>query len=406
MVKRRTYLFPFGRIFDRELAVIVITEFYKTFRHADLQRRRCTHIDQVIEIPDGLAPALVADAVSHPPARDAEGLGHAGYGDGPFPYTRQRHGRDMFCIPVEEVLVDLVGEDEKVISFRKVSYEFEFILSEDLARRVGRRVHHDASCLRRDGILKIFQEKGPVRRLHPYVCGDTSRGHERLNVIPIVRLEQDHLVSRVQQGQAGAVEHPCGPRTGYDLVFRVDVDPVGSLIHMRNGSSKFHQTGIVCVGVDTLVHGLLRTAAHHQRDLGVAYALGEIDPADALALDGHVPDLRLENPLTPFTQTYGHFSFNPFLAVELPHYLDDICHVLVIDLHVHGQGADLPAQGLGLGKALVFKIQGLVPVVGLAELGENLHTVGLEKFRKCVSLSRSYCIVLIDMVPAGVIIMG
>ena len=47
-----------------------------------------------------------------------------------------------------------------------------------------------------------------------------------------------------------------------------------------------------------------------------------------------------------------------------------------------------------------------MPVIGLAELREHLHPAGLEEFREVVALLRPHRIVLVDVIPSVVFIMG
>ena len=157
------------------------------------------------------------------------------------------------------------------------------------------------------------------------------------------------------------------------------------------------------------IHGLLGSPAHHRGTSGVADPLGKVDPAHAVALDGHVPDLRLQHPFVTAGSVADalHFLLRPWVLGRQP-----VFHRMFwtagsrysisssVNFHVHRQRADLPAQGLGLRKAPVLQLQGLVPVVGLAELGQHLDAVGLQILREVVSLLRADRVVLVDVVES------
>ena len=65
---------------------------------------------------------------------------------------------------VEEVFVDLVGEDEQVVLDGKLGDGLKLGAAEDLAGRIGRRVENHAAGARCDRCAKAIEIERPVRR--------------------------------------------------------------------------------------------------------------------------------------------------------------------------------------------------------------------------------------------------
>ena len=76
----------------------------------------------------------------------------------------------------------------------------------------------------RDGLFDIIEPERPVRRVRRERRVDGFHRDQRVDMVPIVRLEQDHLVARIQQRQTGAMKRAGGARAYGDLRLRVGRD--------------------------------------------------------------------------------------------------------------------------------------------------------------------------------------
>ena len=112
-------------------------------------------------------------------------------------------------------------------------------------------------------------------------------------MVAVERLEDQHLVTGIEQGHGGGVEASAGAGGDQNFAFRVVVEGVVALL--LDGDGRAQASDAVQAGVDVVavVDGLDGRLLHRRRDRRVADALREIDAADPVALDAHGANLRL-----------------------------------------------------------------------------------------------------------------
>ncbi len=115
-----------------------------------------------MEVADGGRPLRIRSQVAEAPTGDTEDFGEAGDGDGALRHAGERGQGDMLCAVVKEVLIHLVGEDEKVVLQRERGERFELGAGEDFAAGVGGSVQDDAPGLRRDGGAETIHIERPI----------------------------------------------------------------------------------------------------------------------------------------------------------------------------------------------------------------------------------------------------
>ena len=101
----------------------------------------------------------MTDTIPNPPACNAEGFRITGYGDGSFLHARKRARADMGSAVVDEILVDFIGKDKKIMAPGKVCDPLEFNSAENLPRGIGGCVHHDPSGPGCNGLFQILGRK-------------------------------------------------------------------------------------------------------------------------------------------------------------------------------------------------------------------------------------------------------
>ena len=101
--------------------------------------------------------------------------------------------------PEGEVLVDLVGDDDRVVAGRELDHEFEDLVVEHRARRVVRRVDDDEPGAVGDRGAQFVGVGSPVgvAQRHRAVHAAGARDERRVRVV--VGLERDDLVARVDE---------------------------------------------------------------------------------------------------------------------------------------------------------------------------------------------------------------
>ena len=129
----------------RKLRVELRRQLLQPRRRSMLQRRRRADIGQVVEVAHRAHPLRVGGHVAEPPAGHAERLAESRHHDGPLAHAVQRRQADVLRAVVDEVLVDLIGEDKQIVFSRRVGNRLQLRAGKDLAAGIGRRVHDDGA---------------------------------------------------------------------------------------------------------------------------------------------------------------------------------------------------------------------------------------------------------------------
>src|ERR1035441_9398837 len=97
-----------------------------------LQCRWSAYISKVVEVGHRGHPFRRRSYVAQPPTCDGKRLGEAGDDYGSLPHSGQRGGRNMLRPVIDEILINLIGKQEKVVR--------AYSLGDDLDRSEERRV--------------------------------------------------------------------------------------------------------------------------------------------------------------------------------------------------------------------------------------------------------------------------
>ena len=113
--------------------LVVVVGFHGQSRDSRLlQRRRGTDRQEVVHLPDGPGEVPRCNGVADAPSGHAEGLGEGADGHGPLSHARKQ-GDGLVDVPVvQDVLVDLVGEDVEVVADRQLGDPVQLVAVEDL----------------------------------------------------------------------------------------------------------------------------------------------------------------------------------------------------------------------------------------------------------------------------------
>src|SRR5579871_6607581 len=97
------------------------------------------------------------------------------------------------------MLIDLVGDGESLEFLTERENEREFLAREDFAGGIVGRVENDRLGAGREGAAELDGIKAPVRRIESDVAGGGAAELRIGIVILVERLEDDHLVSRIEE---------------------------------------------------------------------------------------------------------------------------------------------------------------------------------------------------------------
>ena len=155
--------------------------------------------------------------------------------DRPLAHAGQRGGRDMARAVVDEVLVNLIGEEEEVVLAAGAGRRLRVPRREDFAAGVGRRVEDDGAGARGDGGAQgvEIERPSPARPAGP---GPASRAAiERGDVVAVERLEEQHFVAGIEQRHGGGVQAAGGAAGDQDFALGVVVEAVVALLLCGDG---------------------------------------------------------------------------------------------------------------------------------------------------------------------------
>ena len=248
-----------------------------------------------MHLADRIAGRRRGDDRPHAPARHAECLRRAADGDGAVAHPLERRDRDVLALVID-VLVDLVGHGVGVVPPAELGNGLELAPCEHAPGRVVRGAHDDgprpARERRRDPIqvqLGIHRH-GEVHRL--------GAAQDRVgSVVLVERLEHDHFVARIDDGQQRRRHRLGGAARHRDLGFGIhgQAIPVGVLAGERVAQP------LGAPGDRVLVH-VVRDGARggFLQDLGggkIREPLRQVDGSVLAGEPGHAADHRFGEPV-------------------------------------------------------------------------------------------------------------
>ena len=258
-----------------------------------LKGRGRADVGEVVEVGHGGHPLGGCGDVAEAPAGDGEGLRESRHDDGALAHAFERGGADVPVAVVEEVLVNLIGEEEEVVLAAGGGDCFDLRQGEDLAAGVGGGVEQDGAGARGDGGLERVGVEVPVRLGQRHQDGLDAHGFEGGGVVAVKRLEQEHFVAGIEQGHAGGVESAGGSAGHQDFGFRIVAEAVVALLFFRDGVAQAGDAIEARIDVVAGADGGVGFGLDDCGDGSVADSLGQVDAADAVAFGGHGADFRL-----------------------------------------------------------------------------------------------------------------
>ncbi|MND59908.1 hypothetical protein D3C80_511260 [compost metagenome] len=261
-------------------------------RHVGAQ----AHVGEDVETLDVALGLVLGAGDGHPAGAEAGhavGLGQAVEGQAEH-VGREGGGADVHGVVVEDLVVDLVGEEHQVVLARQFHHAFQHFPGIHGAGGVVRVDDHHGLGVRGDLGLDVFQVRPPVGLLvaqvvHGLAAGEADRGGPER----VVRRRDQHFVAVVEQRL-----HAHHDQLGH-AVAEVDV----------LDADAFHLLLLV-----VLHHGLARA----EQALGVAVALGGRQVADDVLEDflrrfeterRRVADVQLEDAVAFLFQAFGVLEY-------------------------------------------------------------------------------------------------
>ncbi len=251
------------------------------------------------------------------PTGEREGLAPGADRDRAVAHARQCRERDVFAV-VDEMLVDLVGDDDEIVFLRDLGDERQLLAAEDLARRVVGRVEQQQLGARRDRgaqLRRVERVVGRAQRDDAPLC---ARHRDARRVRVVVRLEGDDLVARTAQRDQRSRDRLGRARGDEDLGIGVVVEPVEApLVRADRVAQLGHADArriLVVARFDRVDRGLLDDFG----TVGVGKALPEIDRARRHRERRHLREDRRPERLQPLDQIRIHAP-DPRSPVEPTH---------------------------------------------------------------------------------------
>ena len=161
-----------------------------------------------MDLADAGGQRCRSDEPAHAPAGDREGLARAADRDRPLCHTRQRGQADVLAF-VNEVLIDLVSDRERVVGDAQLGDQLELGPRVNLACRVVRRVDDDGPRPGVEGAPQVVGIKAPIRGPQGDVAGHRPAEDAVRAVVLVERLEDHDLVARIDRGEHGG-DHGFG----------------------------------------------------------------------------------------------------------------------------------------------------------------------------------------------------
>ena len=241
-------------------------------------------------LPDGIRQQRGRQHPAHPPPRHRIRLAHAADQDGAFPHAVEGRDGDVHGAIVQNVLVDFVGNRQRVEFAAQAGDEFQFLPAEHLPGGIIGRIQNDRLGARGKRAPQFLPVEVPVRLAQR----DEARGGAaELRIRPVVlvkRLEQDHFVARVDHRQERR-NHPLrGAATDRDFTLRVELHAVGAGVLGGDGVAQRLGAPGDGVLVDVRADGFRRGLLERFGSREIGESLSQVDGPMAHRQAGHFAD--------------------------------------------------------------------------------------------------------------------
>ena len=298
-----------------EKAVVVILAELQPRDHRLLERRGAAHGQEVMDLLGPVDDLLRSDDVAQTPAGDGVGLGQGGAGQRPVPHPRQGGEVGVLMGGVDDVLVDLVGDDVGVVLGGHLGDGQQLLPGEHPPAGVGGVAQHQGLGALPEGGLQFVHVEGEGRGMEGHVDGLRSGENGVGSVVLIEGGEHDHLVAGIGHGHHGAHHGLGGAAGGHDLL--VGVDGPAHVVRLFSGQGLPEVLGAPGDGI--LVGTLMGHLGQPVQDLlgrvKVGKSLGQVHGAVFQGDPGHPPDHGIGKISSALGQGLGHW-IRPPLTVD------------------------------------------------------------------------------------------
>ena len=124
-----------------------------------------------------------------------------------------------------QVLVDLVAHGEGVMALEQIGDEVELVAVEHLGRGIERVVEHEQLGPGRERRRQRLARQAPVGRLEADQLGHAAAPPHDRQIAVVERLEQHHLVARLDEPEQARGQRLGRARGHHHLALPVDSSP-------------------------------------------------------------------------------------------------------------------------------------------------------------------------------------
>ncbi len=193
---------------------------------------------------------------------------------------------------IDDVLVDLVGDDEGVVLLRELQDEKQFLAREDLAAGVGRIAEDDGLGPLREGAAQFVVVEGEIGRAQRDV-DRLGAGEDRVGGVVLVEgREDDDFITWVAGGHHGD-HHRLGAAAGGDeMAVGIDLELREAVDLRRERLPETDRSPSDRILVERPARTPFQRLEQDFRRIEIRKALGEIDGLMLVGEAGHFADDR------------------------------------------------------------------------------------------------------------------
>lgn len=232
----------------------------------------------------------IGEDVAEAPTGDGIGLGEGAADDGALAHTRQGGHIGVMVGLIDDVFIDLVGDDVGIVFLGQVGDDHEFVVGEDLAARIGGIAEDEGLGPLLEGRFEDVGVEMEVGWYEGHVDGFGAGEDGVGTVIFVERREDDDLVAWVGDGHHGGHHGFCAAAGNDDFAVRVIVEAGEMLLFTADGFTEI----LGAPGDGVLVRAFCGYLAQAVGDClwrcKIGEALGEIDRIVLIGDAGHAAD--------------------------------------------------------------------------------------------------------------------
>ena len=254
---------------------------------AVLQRRHAAEVDVLVDLAQFGGQRRWCHHVAGLPAGDVIGLAERADHEGARVQLLVGQHAGMAGAVEDQVLVDLVADHMDIAAADQRGQLVQVVTAEQRATGVVRRVDEDQAGTRGDGIGQALPVHGEVRQRQRYVHAAATGQFHRGLVAVVAGIEDDGLVTRMDQRLHGTEDRLGGAGGDGDFAVGIALHAVAASDLGRHLLAQRRQAGHRAVLVAPLQHMAGHGLAQRLRAVEIGKALGQVDGADFSGELGH-----------------------------------------------------------------------------------------------------------------------